>query len=85
MPGVCTGYEAVPGKGLKCMVSGVEGIAAPGEGDIFNTTKNIVRQEFVHASKSLQQRDIEYQVSQSYTLYCTCTYMFTEFTDNMLG
>ena len=51
------------------MVSGVEGVAAPGEGDIFNTTKNIVRQEFVHASKSLQQRDIEYQVSQTYTLY----------------
>ncbi len=63
---MCTGYEAIPGKGLKCMVSGVEGVAAPDEGDIFNTTNNIVRQELVHASKRLQQRDIEYQVSQAF-------------------
>ena len=66
VPGMCTGYEAIPGKGLKCMVSGVEGVAGPDEGDIFNTTNNIVRQELVHASKRLQQRDIEYQVSQAF-------------------
>ncbi len=61
MAGISTGYEAVPGKGLKCVVSQLSHDLTESD-DLCNVTKTISRREFVHASKSLTQRNHEYQV-----------------------
>ena len=62
--GTSSGYEAIPGKGLKCMVSDLPLDQLSNGDDPCNfTASSICRKEFVHASKSLQQPNMNYQVS----------------------
>ena len=63
LPGESSRYEAIPGKGLKCVVKGVQHLfeETGSEENIQNIMK---RKELVHASKRLDNDD-EYQVCLS--------------------
>lgn len=66
LPGESSGYEAIPGKGLKCAVKGVRHLFEE-TGQDENIQSILKRKELVHASKRLDDDD-EYQVRLSILL-----------------
>lgn len=58
MPGTCTDYQAIPGKGLSCTV---QSLGVVGDEVDENVLKKVKRMELVNPSKSVD-RDGEYKV-----------------------
>lgn len=56
LEGVCHDFEAMPGHGLKCAVSGVESYTRQTE---WKYSKLTTREVCVHSSLNLMVRDIE--------------------------
>ena len=62
MQGTCSGYEAVPGKGLKCIINGIGGAESEGDISEADNSRNIKRLDVQSLSKSLKSSQ-EYNVN----------------------
>ena len=63
LPGNCTDYQAIPGKGLSCTVHSVSPLKEDIDKNISNTTTSKVKRlELVSASKAIEGNE-EYKVS----------------------